>query len=108
MATYLLTETDPQGRGVRLTEQCYLQHILLEHPDMDDSEEIAQTIEQPEYITTDAVDASRHIYYRTYQRRPQHWYIKVVVDVSKISGDEIVTAYRVKRMKQSEKILWQR
>jgi len=102
MAPYLFTVTDPQGRGVSLTAACYSCHILFEHPDMDDIEEIAQAIEQAELIAADAVDSNRHVYYRTYQRRPQHWFIKVVVD-----GDEVVTAYRVRRLKQSETILWQ-
>lgn len=106
MATYLFAVTDPQGRRISLTTTCYHQHILFEHPDMDDSEEIAQAIEHAEYITSDTVDTNRLVYYRTYRRRPQRWFIKVVVDIS--SGGEVVTAYRVRRMKQSENILWQR
>ena len=72
--------TDPQGRIVALTEGCYLFHILVEHPDLSDENEIAQTIKKPDYITLDAIDDERLIYYRTYRRRPQRFLIKVVVE----------------------------
>ena len=103
MATYLFSVRDPQDRTVELTQACYSRHILVEHPDLADVDEIAETISKPEYITQDVVNENRLIYYRTYQRRPQHWLIKVVVE-----AEEVVTAYRVKRLKQGEKILWQR
>jgi hypothetical protein len=103
MAVYLFTTRDPQGRTVQLTEDCYRLHILVEHPDLSNVNEIAQAIRLPDYIARDAFDDNRLIYYRTYQRNPQHWLIKVVVE-----GEEVVTAYRVKRLKQGEMILWQR
>lgn len=103
MAVYSFTTKDPQNREVRLTEECYTFHILVEHPDMSDINEIAQAIKRPDYITQDALDSMRLVYYRTYQRQPHHWMIKVVVE-----ENEVVTAYRVKRRKQGEPILWQR
>lgn len=103
MTTYLFSASDPQGRAVELTQACYTRHILVEHPDLADVDEIEETIRKPEYITQDVVNENRLIYYRTYQRRPQHWLIKVVVE-----AEEVVTAYRVKRLKQGETILWQR
>ena len=103
MAVYLFTATDPQGREVRLTEDCYTFHILIEHPDLSDVSEIARTIRTPDYIAQDALDSERLVYYRTYRRRPQRWMIKVVVE-----QEEVVTAYRVKRLKQGETILWRR
>lgn len=103
MASYLFSTTDPLGRNVELTDTCYASHIIFEHPDMDDIDEIEQTIRRPEYITQDVIDSHRRIYYRTYRRRPQRWLIKVVVE-----GREVVTAYRVKRLKQGENIVWPR
>jgi len=103
MAIYLFTVIDPQGRNVQLAEDCYLSHILLEHPDLSDETEIAFTIRTPDYIAQDAIDDQRLIYYRTYRRTPERWMIKVVVELGKV-----VTAYRVKRLKQGEMILWQR
>lgn len=94
---------DPQGREVRLTEACYVEHILVEHPDLTDDQEIEETIRRAELITIDAIDESRLIYYRTYRRTPQRWLLKVVV-----ADGEVVTAYRVNRIKQREQILWQR
>ena len=103
MATYLFSIADPLGRTVELTDACYSSHILFEHPDTDDMDEIEQTIRRPEYITQDVVDSHRRIYYRTYRRRPQRWLIKVVVETR-----EVVTAYWVKRVKHGEIIVWQR
>lgn len=104
MEDILFSTTDPLGRLVYLTKGCYQLHILMAHPDLDDLHEIEQAIRLAEYIAQDSVDPQRIVYYKTYQRRPQRWFIKVVVD----QENEVVTAYRVKRIKQSEMILWQR
>lgn len=103
MAAYLFSARDPQDRIVTLTQTCYAFHIIVEHPDLTDVDEIEETIRKPEYITEDVVDENRLIYYRTYQRRPQHLLVKVVVEAG-----EVVTAYSVKRLKQGETIIWQR
>ena len=103
MVTYLFSTRDPQGRTVELTQACYARHILVEHPDLVYIDAIEETISNAEYITQDVINENRLIYYRTYQRRPQHWLLKVVVE-----DEEVVTAYRVKRLKQGETILWQR
>ena len=88
----LFVATDPLGREVRLTETCYRFHIASTHPDMTDISGIQDSIRAPERI----------VYYRTYQQDPQRW-DKVVVEFS-----EVVTAYRVGRMKKGESIIWQR
>ncbi len=99
----MFSTTDPLGRTIHLTDRCYEFHILVEHPDMADPNEIERSIHLADWITQDAVDSDRTVYYRTYQRRPQRWLIKVVVEKS-----EVITAYRVKRTKQEEIVLWQR
>jgi hypothetical protein len=103
VAAYLFTAKDPQGHEIRLTEECYHFHILIEHPDMSDVNEIARTLRTPDYITQDEIDFMRLVYYRTYRRQPQRWMIKVVVE-----ENEVVTAYRVNRLKQGESIIWRR
>ena len=75
----LFTVIDPQGRTITLTESCYAYHILVEHPDISDIDEIAQAIKKPHYITRDVIDDERLIYYRLYRRNPQRWMIKAVV-----------------------------
>lgn len=102
MKESLFTMIDPQGRAISLTESCYTFHILVEHPDISDVDEIEQAIKRPNYIAQDAIDDKRLVYYRTYRRRPQHWMLKVVVE-----EDEIITAYRVNRLKRGEIIIWQ-
>ena len=102
MAVYLFAVRDPRGDAVRLSEKCYRLHILLEHPELVDVNHIADTITSPDLITQDAVDPQRLVYYRTYQAQPQRW-MKVVVEQG-----EVVTAYRVRRLKQGETIQWQR
>jgi hypothetical protein len=99
----LFSTHDPTGRTVRLTDRCYQSHILVEHPDMADVAAIERSVRLAEYITQDAIDSNRTVYYRTYQRTPQRRLFKVVVEAG-----EVVTAYRVERIKQEEVILWQR
>ena len=103
MTAHLFVATDPQGRVVRLATRCYTGHIVVEHPDLADVEAIERTIRSADYIAQDAVDSTRLVYYRLYRRQPQRWLIKVVVE-----DGEIITAYRVKRLKEGERILWQR
>jgi hypothetical protein len=91
---------DPRGHEVRLTENCYRLHILLEHPELVDVNHIADTITSPDVIAQDAVDPQRLVYYRTYQAQPQRW--------MKVVWSEVVTACRVRRLKQGETIQWQR
>ena len=103
MTVHLFVATDPQGRVVSLANRCYIEHIVVEHPDLADAEEIEHTVRFPDYIAQDVIAPTRLVYYRLYRRQPQRWLIKVVVEYGKI-----VTAYRVKRLKEGEKILWRR
>jgi hypothetical protein len=59
MTTYVFSTIDPQRRSISLTEDCFRFHILLEHPDMTDVDEIEQTVNRPEFIARDAVDPAR-------------------------------------------------
>lgn len=100
--TYLFTVRDPLGQEVRLTENCYQFHILLEHPELSDVNQIAEVIASPDFIVQDAVGPQRLVYYRTYQVQPQRWMKEVV------KQGKVVTAYRVRRLKKGETIRWQR
>jgi hypothetical protein len=102
MARLLFTVTDPKGQMISLTNRCYQDHMLLAHPEMMDIDEIRQTIIDPQFIAQDSIQATRLVYYRAYQQAPLRW-LKVVVE-----NDEIVTAYRVRRLKKGEPIQWQR
>lgn len=70
MAVDRFATIDPQGHTVRLTNACYLEHILLEHPDLEDDREIEEAIRRAEIIALDSIDNLRRIYYRTYRRTP--------------------------------------
>lgn len=100
MTGYLFTVKDPLGREVRLTEDRYQFHILLEHPELSDVNQIAAAIASPTIIAQDAVVLQRLVYYQTYQTQPQRW-MKVVVE-----RGEVITAYRVRRLKRGENIQW--
>lgn len=63
MTEYLFTVKDPLGQEVILTENCYNLHILLEHPDLPDVNQIAEAIKSPDLIAQDAIDLQRMIYY---------------------------------------------
>ena len=99
---HLFTVTDPLGQAVQLTESCYKAHILVEHPELSDINQIAEAIASPDLIAHDAVNPQRLVYYRAYQTHPQRW-LKVVV-----AHGEVVTAYRVRRLKKGETLRWQR
>lgn len=103
MTVHLFVTTDPQGRSLSLTKRCYTEHIAVEHPDLADVEEIERTVRMPDFIAKDAIEPTRLVYYRQVHRQPQRWFIKVVAE-----DGEIVTAYRVKRTKEGEEILWRR
>lgn len=100
MTGNLFTVKDPLGRGVRLTEDRYQFHILLEHPELSNVNQIAEAIASPTIIAQDAVVLQRLVYYRTYQTQPQRW-MKVVVE-----RGEVITAYRVRRLKKGETVQW--
>ena len=100
MTGYLFTVKDPLGREVRLTEDRYQFHILLEHPELSGVNQIAAAIASPTIIAQDAVVLQRLVYYQTYQTQPQRW-MKVVVE-----RGEVITAYRVRRLKRGENIQW--
>lgn len=102
MAQYLFATKDPQGRLVGLRAARFQEHILIEHPDMSDVGVIAQAVEAPDRIAQDAISPNRLIYYRQYQARPSRW-VKVFVE-----QEEVLTAYRVRRLKMGEVLLWQR
>ncbi len=69
----MFTVTDPQGQVIYLTERCYTEHLLVEHPDMDDVDEIAKAVKSPDHITEDVIDPERHIYYRIYAILKNGW-----------------------------------
>jgi hypothetical protein len=100
MPENLFVVTDPLGREVRLTENCYQYHIVVEHPEIADVEIIEEVVTLPDLIAQDAVNRDRLVYYREYQQNPQRWY-KVVVE-----GSEVVTVYRVGRLKRGETPIW--
>jgi hypothetical protein len=62
MATVRFITVDPQGREIRLTEACYAEHILVEHPDLTNDQGIEETIRRAELITVDAIDEIRLVY----------------------------------------------
>ena len=86
MPVYLLTLKDPLGQVVRLTEACFNLHILQEHPELSDINQITEAITSPALIAQDAIDSQRQVYYRIYQTKPKRW-LKVVVEQG-----EVVTA----------------
>lgn len=100
MTVYSFTLRYPLGREIRLTENCYTSHILLEHPELSDVNQIAETVEFSSLIAQDAVDSRRLVYYRTYQTQPPRW-LKVVTEQG-----EVITTYRVRQLKKGETILW--
>ena len=97
--------TDPTGRVVVLTEQCWREHILAFHPAMEEFKDAIQTtIVSPLYGTIygDVDYPDRRIYY---SRRGKYQYLKVVVEFDQ-EGGMVITAFITDRLKSGEKLIW--
>lgn len=60
---------DPRGYEIQLTEACWYNHILIEHPEMKGRVgEVRRAIETPDYIYQSKRRRSSHLYFREVSR----------------------------------------
>jgi hypothetical protein len=99
---------DVRGLKVVCTEDCWDNHILDEHPIMNNSDAIDHVIDAIQNpllcIFQDRDFPERHIYYRRNQSGLR--YTKAVVDFSNPQLGEVITAFYTDSMKTGEKIIW--
>ena len=98
--------TDPRGKQVICTQDCWNNHILEARSWMDGWEEyVAKAIEKPTFgIYEDANRPERNIYYLLHTKRDR--YIKVVVSFDNEDKGVVITAFPSDNMKAGEKLIW--
>jgi hypothetical protein len=100
------TATDPRGRRVICTEECWVWHILDYHPALAGlEEEVIATIEHPDIgIFRDADYENRDVYYR--RRKGRAYFIKVFVEFEEEEHGRVVTAFLTDSTKSGERWIW--
>lgn len=100
MAKILLEAVDPRQCIIKLYEDRYQYHILQGHPEIK-IEWIEQTLVQPSFICQDADSELREVFYKMdIFPNPKLWMCVV------IERNIVITAYRTRKGKQGEKIIW--
>jgi hypothetical protein len=106
--------SDCHDNPVYLTEACWFDHILVEHPEMDNEEESVQlTLRDPDFRTRNPAFPNREIFYRTCQLRlVPDAIVKVVVafEPSELgfARGTLITAFPATSIRQGEDLLWKR
>ncbi len=97
---------DPRGIKVVCSTEVWELHILDEHPEMEDEEELVEeTIRSPHlFIYEDRDYPERNLYYWLHSSR--RYYIKVVVEFKDHTIGEVITAFKTDSPKSGEKIIW--
>ena len=97
--------TDPRGRKVVCTEECWDWHILNARPWMEGWEgRVSEAIEKPTFIGQDVRKQNRQVYYRL--RRREMRYIKVVVEFEGEELGTVITAFPADSPKRGERLIW--
>lgn len=107
MATDLLRARDVTGVEIRLTRDCWEEHIVVRHPIMRRHfDRLHQAVASPDVVHRSPTPRETRFYYRKLPRR-QSW-VLVIADI-KPSGHigYIKTALVVDRIRPRE-ILWRR
>lgn len=102
----LFEVSDPRGRKVVCTEDCWNEHILFNRPWMIGWEdEIQKAIEAPYMgIFQDNDFENREIYYGLSKGKER--YIKIVVEFQEGNYGEVVTAFPTDSPKSGERLIW--
>jgi hypothetical protein len=103
---YFETE-DPRGIVVICTSQCWFDHILDGHPELEGWEEsVIAAISTPLYgcIYRSAHHESRSVYY--WRPPKSRYYLKVIVSENSTGPSEIMTAHFVGNVPPGEVMIW--
>ena len=83
---------DKSGRKMHLSKERW-RHIRKKHPEVEDLEQIKETIENPDKITEYSFDEDVHYHYKFYKNtKPSLKYLLVIVKYLNNSG-YIISAY---------------
>jgi hypothetical protein len=80
---------DKSGRKIHLSKERW-RHIRKKHPEVEELEQIKETIENPDKITNYSFDEDVHYYHKFYKnRKPSLKYLLVIVKYLSNSGYNI-------------------
>jgi len=94
----ILEVVDKTGRRIHLSKTQWI-HIRKKHPEVENYEEIEETLKNPLKITSYKPDQSMEYYYRYFKNKPSpNQYLLVLVKY--LNGDGyVIIAYYDKRLK---------
>jgi hypothetical protein len=105
------TAIDPLKSAIRLSRECWEDHILVEHPIMRQfAREMRITVQRPDRIFRSKVSKDTRLYFKQYSRKPfGRFYVLVV---AKVSGDGqrgfVKTAFLVYNFSEGGMSLWEK
>jgi hypothetical protein len=103
--------TDPQGKRITLTVDCWENHICISHTEMRSRlAEIRETIADPDFIYTSKSSNQTHLYFREYvDPRLKCQYILVAVQrrANQTRGF-VQSAYPVKGLSKGGVLEWKK
>jgi len=107
----IFVATDPRNYEVKMTDECWYNHILIEHPEMNGRlSDVKYTIESPDFIYESKYKSSSHLYFlKELDEHSEIKYILVVVDInSKNLKGYIQTSFIVDSLSKGGKLLWKK
>lgn len=105
--------SDPRGYEVILTNECWYNHILVEHPEVRGQlDDVKRAIQTPDYIYESKRRRSSHLYFLKVGRRPsrsESEYVLVVAAVrQRTRRGYVQTAFLVDGLSKGGKLLWKK
>ncbi len=89
---------DKTGRKIRLTKEQW-QHIRKKHPEVENSDEVEETVRNSDKITCPKFDETIGCYYKYFKQRPSPDKFLLVL-IKYLNGDGyVITAYYESRIK---------
>ena len=96
--SYVFEVTDKSGKRIHLSQERWT-HIRKKHPEVENAEELEETIKEPDKITFPKLDEKAGFYYKYFKHRPSS-YKYLLVLVKYLNGEGyIVTAYYEDKIK---------
>lgn len=83
--------TDPRKYEIKMTDECWYDHILVEHPEMNGRlNDVKYAIESPDFIYESKYKSSSHLYFlKELDERSETEYILVVVAINSKKSERI-------------------
>ncbi len=107
----IFVATDPRGYEVRLINECWYNHIVVEPPEMRDRvNELRQAIETPDYIYESKHRHSSHLYFLEVGHSPSgvEYVLGVVTIRQRTRKGYVQTAFLVDDLSKGGKLLWKK